>query len=103
VRSQVASNQIGQHVQVGDVAVTHRLQAYAALGRGSDPGASSAQAIGILSNVVHSQSVVQSVVDCFTVIAASASVALLLLVAQKAAPRGPASPASLFRSDDAAR
>ena len=103
VRSQVASNQIGQHVQIGDVEVAQRLQAYAALGHGSDPGAASARAVGILSNVVHSQTIVQSVVDCFTVIAASACVALWLLVAQKAAPWGPASPAPLFRGAEPAK
>jgi DHA2 family multidrug resistance protein len=100
VRSQIASNQIGQHVQTGDVQVAQRLQAYATLGHGSDPGAASARAAGILSSVVRGQTVVQSVVDCFMVIAGCAALALLIVAAQRRAPRGPASPRSLFRSDD---
>lgn len=102
VRGQVASNRIGQHVQVGDLQVAQRLQAYATLGHGSDPGAASAQAAGILASVVRSQTVVQSVVDCFTVIAGCAAVALLLLAAHNAAPRGPASHRSVFRTDEPA-
>ena len=100
VRGQIASNQIGQHIQVGDSQVVQRLQAYAALTHGGDPGVATARATSILSGVIRSQTVVQSVADCFTVVAACSALALMLVVAHRAAPRGPASPRPLFRSDD---
>ena len=43
VRSQIASNLIGLHVQIGDAAVLQRLQAYAAVA-GARPGSGPAAA-----------------------------------------------------------
>ena len=92
MRTQTASNLIGQHVRVGDVAVVQRLSAYAAVaGRtSSDPGAGAARGAGLLSGVVRSAAATQGVIDSFVAIGALTAVALILVVAHSPAPPGPA-------------
>lgn len=93
MRSQIASNQIGQHVQVGDGAVMGRIQAYAAVaGRmGLDPALAQRRGGMILNGVVHQAAVTQGVMDCFVVVALLTAAALVLVGAHTPAPMGPAS------------
>jgi len=91
VRSQTASNHIGLHVQAGAGDVAARLQAYAAAAAPADPAAGAGRAVGILSNVVRGLATTQGVIDTFAVISGLSAVALMLVVAHKAAPLGPAS------------
>jgi DHA2 family multidrug resistance protein len=98
VRGQIASNLIGLHVQVGDLAVTQRLQTYAlATARGNpDPVAGSARGVGVLAAAVRQAAVTQGVIDAFVAIAGLTALALLLVVSTSAAPLGPASHTPLF-------
>ena len=92
VRGQVASNMIGQHVQVGDAASLARIRAYgAATTRVFDPALATVRGEAVLGNVVRSMSTTQAVIDCFIVIGGLAAVALLLLILMRAPPEGPAS------------
>jgi DHA2 family multidrug resistance protein len=92
VRGQVASNQIGQHVQIGDANVLARIRAYgAATTRVFDPTSATSRGETVLSSVVRSAATTQAVIDSFIVIGALACVALLVLVLMRAAPHGPAS------------
>ncbi len=97
VRSQIASNHIGQHVQIGDDQVLHRLRTYAAVtGRTVDPSLALERGTAVLANVVRSSAATQGVIDGFVAIGALTALALLIVVAQKAAPVGPASHMPLF-------
>jgi DHA2 family multidrug resistance protein len=96
VRSQTASNHIGLHVQAGAGDVAARLQAYAAASAPGDPAVGPGRAVGILSGVVRGLATTQGVIDTFAVISGLSAVALMLVVAHKAAPPGPASHVSLF-------
>jgi DHA2 family multidrug resistance protein len=96
VRSQVASNLIGLHVQRGDMDVQQRLAAYAAITGRSGPGTGTARAVGVLGAVVRSAAATQGVIDCFVAVGALTAVALLLVAAQRRAPLGPASHTPLF-------
>jgi MFS transporter, DHA2 family, multidrug resistance protein len=93
VRSQVASNLIGQHVKIGDGQVLDRLKLYASA---AAPAADSASALGrslsVLSSVVRSMATTQGVIDSFIGVGAISLGALLLLVVQRGAPDGPSSP-----------
>ena len=92
VRGQVADNQIGQHVRIGDSDVLARIRAYgAATTRIFDPTSATSRGETVLSSVVRSASTTQAVIDCFVVIGTLACVALLVLVVMRAAPQGPAS------------
>jgi DHA2 family multidrug resistance protein len=95
VRSQIASNLLGLHVQIGDGQVTQRLQTYAAA---TAPAGNSATARGaaVLGSVVHSMAVTQGIIDAFVVIAALTAVTLIIIVTRRAAPPGPASHVSPF-------
>jgi DHA2 family multidrug resistance protein len=97
VRTQVASNLIGLHVQAGDPMVQQRLAAYAAATarNGADPSGP-ARAAGVLGAVVRSAATTQGVIDAFVAVAALTAVALLLVAAQRRAPLGPASHTPLF-------
>ena len=103
VRSQTASNLIGLHVQSGDGAVAQRLGAYAALARRSDPDPINAvaRAASILGSVVRSAAATQGIIDSFVVVAAFTVVALMLAVAHRPAPIGPASHMPLFARREA--
>ena len=92
VREQVASNLLGQHVQLGDPRVIQRLRAYgAATTRVFDPTSAASRGAAVLSAVVRSAATTQAVIDCFIAISALASIALLVLVLMQSAPEGPAS------------
>jgi len=95
VRSQIASNLLGLHVQIGDGQVAQRLQTYAAA---TAPAGNSATARGaaVLGSVVHSMAVTQGIIDVFVVIAALTAVTLIIIVTRRAAPPGPASHISPF-------
>jgi DHA2 family multidrug resistance protein len=103
VRSQTASNLIGMHVQAGDGAVMQRVAAYAAAtGRtGADSATATSRGINVLGSVVRSAAATQGVIDAFVVIAGLTALALMLVVAHKPAPIGPASYMPLFRSHEA--
>jgi DHA2 family multidrug resistance protein len=91
VRSQIASNHIGLHVQTGDLAVMQRLEAYARVAaRSGDSATAQGKAVGILAAQVRSAAVTQGVIDTFVASAGLTALALLLLVSQKAPPPVPA-------------
>jgi DHA2 family multidrug resistance protein len=97
IRSQIASNHIGLHIEVGDSQVLHRLQDYAAAtGRAVDPATAAGRAATLLAGVVRSAAATQGVIDGFVAIGALTALALLLVVAHKPAPIGPASHLPLF-------
>lgn len=98
VREQVASNLIGQHLQVGDPQVIQRVRAYGALTtRVIDPVGAVERGELALGNVVRVAANTQAVIDCFVVLGIMTAVALLIVVIRSAAPEGPASPMPLFR------
>jgi DHA2 family multidrug resistance protein len=98
IRTQVASNLIGLHVQAGDGAVGQRLGAYAAVARraGPDPVAAAQRAAGLLGGVVRSAAQTRGVIDAFVAISGLTAFALMLVVAHRPAPLGPASHRPLF-------
>ena len=98
VRGQVASNLIGQHVQVGDPRVIQRVRAYGALTtRVIDPVGAVARGELVLSNVVRAAATTQAVIDCFVALGLLTAVALLIITVRRAAPEGPASAPPVFR------
>jgi DHA2 family multidrug resistance protein len=98
VRAQVASNLIGQHVQLGDARVVERVSVYgAATTRVIDPVGAIGRGQQVLGNVVRAAATTQAVIDGFVVIGALTVVALLFLVLRSAPPAGPASAPPLFR------
>jgi DHA2 family multidrug resistance protein len=103
VRSQVASNLLGQHVQIGDPQVLQRIQAYAAAtSRAGDPASATTRGAAVLNNVVHGIAITQSIIDAFIVIAALTALTLIVIVTRRAAPPGPASHVSIFLPRDTA-
>ncbi|HTH97914.1 MAG TPA: hypothetical protein VL574_10890, partial [Stellaceae bacterium] len=97
IRSQIASNLIGLHVQVGDAMADHRIQAYAAATRAAgDPSAGPERGALLLGTAVRSAATTQGVIDTFETLSAMAILALILLIAQRAAPVGPATHRSIF-------
>jgi len=97
VRSQTASNLIGLHVHGGDFLAVQRLQAYAAAtARGADPASGPARATAVLGSVVRSAAATQGVIDGFVVISGLTALCLMLVVAHRPAPIGPASHLPLF-------
>jgi hypothetical protein len=98
VREQVASNLIGQHLQIGDPQVIERVRAYgAATTKVIDPVGAAARGDLALGNIVRVAANTQSVIDCFVVIGMMTAIALLIVVIRSAAPEGPASPMRMFR------
>src|SRR5580658_4182321 len=98
VREQVASNMLGQHLQVGDPQVIQRVGAYgAATTKVIDPVGAVARGEVALGNVVRVAANTQAVIDCFVVLGLVTAVALLIVITRGAAPEGPASPMPLFR------
>jgi len=98
VRVQHASNTIGQHVQIGDGAVVQRLRTLGAVtGRtGADSMAALGRGAGVLGGAVRQAAATQAVIDVFVVLGGLTALALLLVVAHKPAPLGPASHRPLF-------
>jgi DHA2 family multidrug resistance protein len=98
VRTQVASNLLGQHVRIGDPQVIARIRAYgAATARSVDPAAAVRRGELVLGNIVRSAATTQAVMDGFIAVGALTAVALLIVVFRSAAPEGPASATPLFR------
>jgi DHA2 family multidrug resistance protein len=104
VRSQVASNLIGQHLRVGDGAVDQRLAAYAAIARRSDPDPAhaAARAAALLANVARRAAATQGIIDAFVVVGGLTVLALMIVVANRPAPIGPASHLPLLAKRDTA-
>jgi len=97
VRSQVASNLLGQHIQIGDAAALQRMQAYgAATARAGDPAGSLLRGESVLNGVVHAMSITQGIIDALVVIAAATAITLMIIVTRRAAPEGPASHVPIF-------
>ena len=102
IRTQIADNLLGLHVQIGDAATDQRLGLYAAAtARAGDPGNAASRGATVLGSVVRSAATTQAVIDAYVAIAAFAALAMLLLAAQKTAPAGPAAPRLLFSSREA--
>src|SRR5271165_1786519 len=98
VRGQVASNLIGQHVQVGDPQVMQRVRAYgAATTKIIDPVSALSRGELVMGNVVRAAATTQAVMDGFVAIGMLTAIALLIVVFRSAAPEGPASALPLFR------
>jgi len=103
VRSQTASNLIGLNLHVGDGAVVLRLQAYAAVtARAGDPASGPARAATVLGGVVRSLAATQGIIDAFVAVGGLTALALVLAVAHRPAPIGPASHRPLFARPGAA-
>jgi DHA2 family multidrug resistance protein len=96
VRSQTASNLIGLHVQVGDWQVAQRLQAYRAITRRTTEPVSAS--LSVLDAVVRRAAATEGVIDGFVVISGLTALCLMLVVAHRPAPIGPASHQPLFAS-----
>ena len=95
-REQRASNLIGLHLQVGDIAVQQRLSAYAHVVARAGHPASAAPAL--LGNVVRSLATTQATIDSFVAVAACALFGLVILtIVLPPPPRTPASHIPLFR------
>jgi DHA2 family multidrug resistance protein len=103
VRGQIASNHLGQHIQIGDGQVIQRLQAYgAATARAGDPGSAATRGAAVLNNLVHGMAITQGIIDAFVVIAAATAVTVILIITRRAAPPGPASHEPVFAARKAA-
>lgn len=97
VREQVASNLIGQHVQVGNAGVIQRVRGYGAMTtKVVDPVSALARGELVLGDVVRAAATTQAVIDVFAVIAVLTALALLIVVFRRRAPEGPASAPPLF-------
>jgi DHA2 family multidrug resistance protein len=96
VREQRASNLIGQHLQVGDVAVQHRLAAYGhVIARGGHPAS---VAPAVLANLVRTAATTQATIDSFVAVAGFAAFGLVMMtIVLPAPPRTPASHIPLLR------
>ena len=89
VRGQVASNLLGQHVQIGDAQVLQRIQAYgAATASAGDPASASTRGAAVLNNVVHATAITQGILDAFVVLAGATAITVMLVVTRRAAPPG---------------
>jgi MFS transporter, DHA2 family, multidrug resistance protein len=98
VRGQIASNLLGQHVQIGDATVLQRVQAYGAVtARAGDPLSAGTRGATVLNGIVHAASITQAIIDAFIVIAAATCVVLLIIASRRAAPIGPATHVSPLR------
>jgi DHA2 family multidrug resistance protein len=101
VRGQIASNLLGQHLQVGDPQTLSRVHDYAALtARAGAPGTAALRGTGVLNDVVHGMAITQGIIDSFMVIAACTALTVLLVAMARSAPRGPASHVSPFGRDE---
>lgn len=97
VRGQIASNHLGQHIQIGDGQALQRMQAYgAATARAGDPGTALTRGSAVLNNIVHGAAITQGIIDAFVVIAAATALTVILIVTRRAAPPGPASHVPVF-------
>jgi DHA2 family multidrug resistance protein len=98
VREQVASNLIGQHLQLGDAQVIQRVRAYGAVTtRVFDPLGAVSRGQQVLGNAVRVAATTQAVIDGFVAVGVLTALALVIVVFRSAAPQGPASAPPLFR------
>jgi DHA2 family multidrug resistance protein len=96
-RGQIASNLLGQHLQVGDADVVQRVQAYAnATTRAGSTLNATTRGDAVLNSVVHGASITQAIIDAFVVIAAATAIVLIVIVTRRAAPAHPAGHVSIF-------
>jgi DHA2 family multidrug resistance protein len=96
VREQRASNLIGQHLQIGDTDVEHRLLVYERIITRAGHQATAAPAV--LANVVRAMATTQATIDTFVAVAGFAAFGLvMLLLVLPSPPRTPASHVPLFR------
>jgi DHA2 family multidrug resistance protein len=101
VRGQIASNLIGQHVQIGDPQVLARIRAYGVVTtRTLDPVGAAARGGLVLGNVVRAAATTQAVIDGFIAVGLLTAFALLIMVSRPRPPEGPASALPLFRGRD---
>jgi DHA2 family multidrug resistance protein len=102
-RGQIASNLLGQHLQIGDSQVLQRIQQYAgATARAGDVSNATTRGAAVLSNIVHSLSITQAIIDVFVIIAAATALTLIVIVTRRAAPPHPASHIPLFSRHEGA-
>lgn len=97
VRSQTASNLIGQHVRVGDGRVIERMQAYAAVAGRFNPAAGPPSGTALLANAVRTAASLQGIIDAFVAVGLLTAIALIFVVVSRPAPIGPASYRPLLR------
>jgi MFS transporter, DHA2 family, multidrug resistance protein len=96
-RGQIASNLLGQHLQVGDDHVIERLQTYARVtARAGDPMNALTRGATVLNGVVRAASTTQAIIDSFVVMAAATCVVLIIFVTRRAAPPHPAGHTPIF-------
>jgi MFS transporter, DHA2 family, multidrug resistance protein len=96
-RGQIASNLLGQHLQVGDDQVIQRLQTYARVtARAGDPSNALTRGATVLNSVVRAASTTQAIIDCFVVMAVATTVVLIIFVTRRAAPPHPAGHTPIF-------
>jgi MFS transporter, DHA2 family, multidrug resistance protein len=97
VREQVASNLIGQHVQVGNPDVIRRVTEYGAMTtKVVDPVSALARGELVLGDAVRAAATTQAVMDVYVAVAVLTAVALLIVVFRRRPPEGPASAPPLF-------
>ena len=97
-RSQIASNLLGQHLQIGDADTVHRIQQYAgATARAGDPSNATERGATVLNSVVHSAATTQAIIDSFVALAFAAALVLIVIVTRRAAPPHPAAHVPIFK------
>ncbi len=97
MRTQTASNLIGQHVQFGDPDVAARVRAYGAVTtRAVDLVGAIDRGQIVLGNVVRAAATTQAVIDSFVAVGLLTAVALLILVSRRQAPAHPAAAKPMF-------
>jgi hypothetical protein len=96
-RGQIASNLLGQHLQVGDDHVIERVQTYARVtARAGDPMNALTRGATVLNGVVRAASTTQAIIDSFVIMAAATCVVLIIFVTRRAAPPHPAGHTPIF-------
>jgi MFS transporter, DHA2 family, multidrug resistance protein len=97
IRTQSASNLIGQHVQTGDPDVAARVRAYgAATTHAFDPVGAVGRGELVLGSIIRSAATTQAVIDCFVAVGFLTAVALLIVVSRNPAPPHPAAARPMF-------
>lgn len=96
IREQRASNLIGQHLDIGSLAVKHRLEAYGStIAHHGHPASAAPE---LLANVVRSMATTEATIDSFVAVAACAAFGLfVMIVLLPVPPRTPASHRPLFQ------
>jgi MFS transporter, DHA2 family, multidrug resistance protein len=96
-RGQIASNLLGQHLQVGDSDVVQRIQAYAAAtARAGDPSNALTRGATVMNSTVRALATTQAIIDSFIVVAAATALVLIIIATRRAAPPHPAGHVPIF-------